>query len=46
MRPTITGYLRALALACIEASRRPELLGVPVGILRIAPRTIVELIGD
>jgi len=43
---TLSHYLRQLGLACIETSRNPALLRVLVALLRIAPRTIVQLIGD
>jgi hypothetical protein len=38
--------MRGLGLACLEAARRPELLGVLVGLLRLAPRTIAELVAN
>jgi hypothetical protein len=38
--------LNALAKACAETARRPALLAVLVGILRIAPKTIAQLTGD
>jgi hypothetical protein len=36
-------YLEGLAAACLETARNPRLLGVLLGVLRLAPRTIVEL---
>jgi hypothetical protein len=38
-----TGYPEGLAQCCLEAARNPRLLGMLAGILRLAPRTIVEL---
>jgi hypothetical protein len=39
----VARYLRGLASACLEAARRPELLGVVIGLLRLAPQTLVVL---
>jgi hypothetical protein len=42
-RASVASYLQALAAACLEASRDFRLLGVLVGVLKLAPRTILEL---
>jgi hypothetical protein len=39
----ISRYLEGLAGACLEAARDPRLLGVLLGVLRLAPRTILQL---
>jgi hypothetical protein len=36
-------YLTGLAFACLEAARNPRLVGVLVGVLKLAPRTLGEL---
>jgi hypothetical protein len=37
-------YLEGLAVACLEAARNPRLVGTLVGILRLAPMTLLELL--
>ena len=39
----VSRYLVGLAHCCLEAARDPRLVGVLLGILRLAPRTIAEL---
>jgi hypothetical protein len=41
--PSISTYLQALADACLETARDPRLLGVLVGLLRLAPKTLAGL---
>jgi hypothetical protein len=40
----LTGYLRGLAKAVGETANNPALIHVLVALLKIAPRTILELI--
>jgi len=37
-------YLQALASVCLEAARHPELFGVLLRVLQLAPQTICELL--
>jgi hypothetical protein len=46
MNPGISDYLRALSRACAEDASNPAVLRVVLAVLKIAPRTIVELIAD
>ena len=39
----IEAYLRALASAILETIREPRLLPVLIGVLRLAPQTLMEL---
>jgi hypothetical protein len=39
----VESYLRALAAACAEVIRNPKLLPVLIGVLRLAPQTLLEL---
>ena len=41
--PSVEGYLYQLALLCLEVIRRPSLLPVFLGVLRLAPSTIEAL---
>jgi hypothetical protein len=46
VRPNVADYLKALSRACAEAAHNPAVLRVLLGVLKIAPRTILQLIGD
>jgi len=41
--PGVFRYLMGLSHACLEAARDPRLLGVLLGVLRLAPKTLAEL---
>jgi hypothetical protein len=40
----VARYLEGLAAACLESARNLRLLGTLLGILRLAPRTLLELL--
>jgi hypothetical protein len=42
-RADIGGYLEALAAVALEVSRRPELLEIFIGIVKLVPQTVTEL---
>jgi hypothetical protein len=44
--PRIRVHLEQLGFACLEVSRRPELVGVLINILRIAVPTLAALSED
>jgi hypothetical protein len=42
----LSRYLEGLAYACLEAAHGRRLVGTLIGVLKLAPRTITEMLVD